>query len=158
MRERYVFLCIHARCGVEIECVTCFLGFAQEKREGEGILMVVHAYNFMFFFSLGDDKYHGATPSSSRTKPTCSCLHSLRFPSNCATLINMIDDSGVYETKPIQGETTVQVLREYVGYDLDGPARARVVGQGPALVAISKEGGLLRFSGTLGGAAPVPTV
>lgn len=73
-------------------------------------------------------------------------------------LIIGCDDSGVYETKPIQGETTVQVLREYVGYDLDGPARARVVGHGPALVAISKEGGLLRFSGTLGGATPVPVV
>lgn len=73
-------------------------------------------------------------------------------------MINVIDDSGVYETKPIQGETTLQVLREYVGYDLDGPARARVVGHGPALVAISKEGGLLRFSGTLGGATPVPVV
>ncbi|KAF9544288.1 Proteasomal ATPase-associated factor 1 [Mortierella hygrophila] len=77
---------------------------------------------------------------------------------NCPGLIIGCDDSGVYETKPIQGETTVQVLREYVGYDLDGPARARVVGHGPALVAISKEGGLLRFSGTLGGAVPVPAV
>jgi hypothetical protein len=52
----------------------------------------------------------------------------------------------------------VQVLREYVGYDLDGPTRARVVGRGPALVAISKEGGLLRFSGTLGGTQPTASV
>ncbi|KAG0272762.1 Proteasomal ATPase-associated factor 1 [Linnemannia exigua] len=66
-------------------------------------------------------------------------------------LIIGCDDSGIYETKPIRGETSVEILREYVGYDLDGPARARVVGGGPALVAISKEGGLLRFSGSLGG-------
>ncbi|KAG0367931.1 Proteasomal ATPase-associated factor 1 [Mortierella sp. AD032] len=69
-------------------------------------------------------------------------------------LIIGCDDSGVYETKPVQGETTIEILREYVGYDLDGPARARVVGGGPALVAISKEGGLLRFSGSLGGGGP----
>ncbi|KAG0278836.1 Proteasomal ATPase-associated factor 1 [Linnemannia gamsii] len=83
---------------------------------------------------------------------------SLAAGQNGPGLIIGCDDSGVYETQQIQGETTVQLLREYVGYDLDGPARVRVVGGGPALVAISKEGGLLRFSGALGGTPPAASV
>ncbi|KAF9954222.1 Proteasomal ATPase-associated factor 1 [Mortierella alpina] len=59
------------------------------------------------------------------------------------------DDSGLYETKSLR-EETIQVQREYVGYDLDGPCHARVVGGGKGLVAISKEGGMLRYSGKLG--------
>ncbi|KAF8929427.1 hypothetical protein BGZ58_008951, partial [Dissophora ornata] len=55
------------------------------------------------------------------------------------------DDSGLYETKSVKGPT-IELEREYVGYDLDGPAQARLVAGGPGLVAISKEGGLLRFS------------
>ncbi|KAG0300857.1 Proteasomal ATPase-associated factor 1 [Linnemannia gamsii] len=83
---------------------------------------------------------------------------SLTSGQNGPGLIIGCDDSGLYETQGIQGEAMVQVLREYVGYDLDGPTRARVVGRGPALVAISKEGGLLRFSGTLGGTQPTASV
>ncbi|KAI8594868.1 WD40-repeat-containing domain protein [Dissophora ornata] len=59
------------------------------------------------------------------------------------------DDSGLYETKSVKGPT-IELEREYVGYDLDGPAQARLVAGGPGLVAISKEGGLLRFSSKLG--------
>ncbi|KAG0287842.1 hypothetical protein BGZ98_004459 [Dissophora globulifera] len=64
-------------------------------------------------------------------------------------LIVGCDDSGLYEIKRIR-DPIMQVLREYVGFDLDGPAQARVVAGGPALMAISKEGGVLRFSGGLG--------
>ncbi|KAF9099477.1 Proteasomal ATPase-associated factor 1 [Mortierella sp. AD031] len=80
-------------------------------------------------------------------------LSSASSGQNGPGLIIGCDDSGVYETQGIQGESIVQVQREYVGFDLDGPARARLVGRGPALVAVSKEGGLLRYSGTLAGAA-----
>ncbi|KAG0207136.1 hypothetical protein BGX28_001567 [Mortierella sp. GBA30] len=59
------------------------------------------------------------------------------------------DDSGLYETKPVQ-QDTIQVQREYVGFDLDGPCHARLVGGGPGLVAVSKEGGMLRYPGNLG--------
>ena len=61
----------------------------------------------------------------------------------------IIDDSGLYETKSVR-DPTIKIEREYVGYDLDGPAKARLVAGGPALVAISKEGGILRFSSNLG--------
>ncbi|KAF9895678.1 hypothetical protein BX616_009086 [Lobosporangium transversale] len=58
------------------------------------------------------------------------------------------DDSALYEIRSVR-ESIVQVEREYVGYDLDGPAHARLVGGGPAVIAVAKEGGLLRFgSGT----------
>lgn len=60
-----------------------------------------------------------------------------------------IDDSGLYETK-FAGDATIQIRREYVGYDLDGPCHARLVAGGPALTAITKDGGMLRFSGKLG--------
>lgn len=66
-----------------------------------------------------------------------------------AGILVLIDDSGLYETKFITSPT-VQVEREYVGFDLDGPAHARPVAGGPAVVAVSKEGGLLRFPGHLG--------
>ncbi|KAK3811991.1 MAG: WD40-repeat-containing domain protein [Benniella sp.] len=64
-------------------------------------------------------------------------------------LIIGCDDSGLYEAKSIR-DTTAEIVREYVGFDLDGPAHARAVAGGPAVVAISKEGGLLRFPGNLG--------
>ncbi|KAG0362395.1 Proteasomal ATPase-associated factor 1 [Gamsiella multidivaricata] len=59
------------------------------------------------------------------------------------------DDSGLYETKSLR-DPRIEIEREYVGYDLDGPAHIRVVAGGHGVVAISKEGGLLRFSGNLG--------
>ncbi|KAF9361255.1 Proteasomal ATPase-associated factor 1 [Mortierella sp. AD094] len=64
-------------------------------------------------------------------------------------LIVGCDDSGLYEVKAIR-EPNVKVQREYVGYDLDGPVHVRLVAEGPSLVSVSKEGGLLRFSGNLG--------
>lgn len=64
-------------------------------------------------------------------------------------ILVFIEDSGLYETKFIR-EPNVQVEREYVGFDLDGPAHARPVAGGPAVVAVSKEGGLLRFPEHLG--------
>ncbi|KAF9931544.1 hypothetical protein BGZ65_004856 [Modicella reniformis] len=63
-------------------------------------------------------------------------------------LIVGCEDSGMYETKSME-DSTVQVAREYVGFDLDGPAHARPIAGGPALVGVSKEGGLLRFSGSV---------
>lgn len=59
-----------------------------------------------------------------------------------------VDDSGLYETSSVT-DALIQVRREYVGYDLDGPCRVRLVGGGPGLVSASKEGGILRFSKTL---------
>ncbi|KAF9116968.1 Proteasomal ATPase-associated factor 1 [Mortierella sp. AM989] len=64
-------------------------------------------------------------------------------------LIVGCDDSSLYEAKAFR-EPNVKIQREYVGYDLDGPAHARLVDDGPSLVSVSKEGGLLRFSGNLG--------
>lgn len=58
-----------------------------------------------------------------------------------------VDDSGLYETSVVT-DALIQVRREYVGYDLDGPCYVRLVG-GPGLVSASKEGGMLRFSKTL---------
>ncbi|KAG0259823.1 Proteasomal ATPase-associated factor 1 [Mortierella polycephala] len=57
-------------------------------------------------------------------------------------------DSGLYETKSLN-RATIDIQREYVGYDLDGPCHARLIRRGPGLVSISKEGGLLRFSSNL---------
>ncbi|GJJ69971.1 proteasomal ATPase-associated factor 1 [Entomortierella parvispora] len=64
-------------------------------------------------------------------------------------LIVGCDDSGLYETKAA-GDPAIQLRREYVGFDLDGPCHARLVAGGPALTAITKDGGLLRYSGNLG--------
>ncbi|KAG0052943.1 Proteasomal ATPase-associated factor 1 [Gryganskiella cystojenkinii] len=73
-------------------------------------------------------------------------------PGEGPRLIVGCDDSGLYETK-FAGDSSVQIRREYVGYDLDGPCHARLVAGGPALSAAAKDGGLLRFSGNLGAAA-----
>ncbi|KAF9564994.1 hypothetical protein EC968_004293 [Mortierella alpina] len=70
-------------------------------------------------------------------------------PGHGPQLVVGCDDSGLYETKSLR-EETIQVQREYVGYDLDGPCHARPIGGGRGLVAISKEGGMLRYSGKLG--------
>lgn len=59
-----------------------------------------------------------------------------------------VDDSGLYETSSVT-DALIQIRREYVGYDLDGPCHVRLVGGGPGLVSASKEGGMLRFSKTL---------
>ncbi|KAG0351920.1 Proteasomal ATPase-associated factor 1 [Podila minutissima] len=64
------------------------------------------------------------------------------------SLVVGCDDSGLYETSSVT-DALIQVRREYVGYDLDGPCRVRLVGSGPGLVSASKEGGMLRFSKTL---------
>ncbi|KAG0244567.1 Cofactor of BRCA1 [Actinomortierella wolfii] len=55
------------------------------------------------------------------------------------------DDSGMYETTAAKNEH-ISVVREYVGFDLDGPCRATVVGHGPGLLYGTKEGGLLRLA------------
>ncbi|KAG0237740.1 hypothetical protein BGW42_000146 [Actinomortierella wolfii] len=55
------------------------------------------------------------------------------------------DDSGLYETTAAKNEH-ISVVREYVGFDLDGPCRATVVGHGPGLLYGTKEGGLLRLA------------
>ncbi|CAO3569293.1 unnamed protein product [Mortierella alpina] len=68
---------------------------------------------------------------------------------NDPQLVVGCDDSGLYETKSLW-EETIQVKREYVGFDLDGPCHARPIGAGRGLVAISKEGGMLCYSGKLG--------
>ncbi|KAF9396163.1 Proteasomal ATPase-associated factor 1 [Mortierella sp. AD011] len=64
-------------------------------------------------------------------------------------LFDIRKSDGLYEVKDIT-EPNVKVQREYVGYDLDGPVHASLVAGGPSLVSVSKEGGLLRFSGNLG--------
>ncbi|KAG0270513.1 Cofactor of BRCA1 [Actinomortierella ambigua] len=55
------------------------------------------------------------------------------------------DDSGLYETTAAKKDS-ISVVREYVGFDLDGPCRARVVGHGPGVLYGTKEGGLLRLA------------
>ncbi|KAF9973854.1 hypothetical protein BGZ73_002884, partial [Actinomortierella ambigua] len=57
------------------------------------------------------------------------------------------DDSGLYETTAAKKDH-ISVVREYVGFDLDGPCHARVLGHGPGVLYGAKEGGLLRLSAT----------
>ncbi|KAF9574141.1 hypothetical protein BGW38_008350, partial [Lunasporangiospora selenospora] len=68
---------------------------------------------------------------------------------NGPQLIVGCDDSGLYETGSTR-DNSIQVVREYVGFDLDGPCRARLVAGGPAVVAASKDGGMLKYSANLG--------
>ncbi|KAF9189495.1 Proteasomal ATPase-associated factor 1 [Haplosporangium sp. Z 767] len=66
------------------------------------------------------------------------------------------DDSSLYETKSLN-QATIDIQREYAGYDLDGPCHARLIRGGPGLVSISKEGGLLRFPSNLAGTRTTTT-
>ncbi|KAF9417670.1 hypothetical protein BGZ94_009905 [Podila epigama] len=87
----------------------------------------------------------------SRHQRSTAGISSLVFKNtadNGLLLVVGSDDSGLYETTSVT-DAEIRVRREYVGYDLDGPCQARLVGGGPGLVSASKEGGLLRFSKTL---------
>ncbi|KAF9318957.1 hypothetical protein BG003_010261 [Podila horticola] len=87
----------------------------------------------------------------SRHQRSTAGISSLVFKSSTENGLSLVvgcDDSGLYETSSVT-DALIQVRREYVGYDLDGPCRVRLVGGGPGLVSASKEGGILRFSKTL---------
>ncbi|KAG0017413.1 Proteasomal ATPase-associated factor 1 [Podila clonocystis] len=77
--------------------------------------------------------------------------HSLVASGTSEGVVEVFDirkQDGLYETSSVT-DALIQVRREYVGYDLDGPCRVRLIGGGPGLVSASKEGGVLRFSKTL---------
>ncbi|KAF8932935.1 Proteasomal ATPase-associated factor 1 [Haplosporangium bisporale] len=84
----------------------------------------------------------------SRHQRSTAGISSLVFKSTEHSLVVGCDDSGLYETSSVTDDL-IQIRREYVGYDLDGPCQVRLVGGGPGLVSASKEGGVLRFSKTL---------
>ncbi|KAF9434866.1 Proteasomal ATPase-associated factor 1 [Entomortierella beljakovae] len=93
---------------------------------------------------------------SYNTAPLRACAysaqHSLLATGTSEGVVEIFDirkSDGLYETKSMR-DSVVNIQREYVGYDLDGPAHGRLIAGGPSLISVSKEGGLLRFPGTLG--------